>query len=86
MAPKDSSQEEKDQIIDYQLRFQKLLISISTQYINADLSNVTALIESSLQQIGNFVGADRSYVFSYDLENNTTSNTFEWCKEGVVRN
>ena len=83
MAPKDSSQEEKDQIIDYQLRFQKLLISISTQYINADLSNVTALIESSLQQIGNFVGADRSYVFSYDLENNTTSNTFEWCKEGV---
>jgi len=83
MAQKNTSQAEKDQIIDYQLRFQKLLISISTKYINADLSNVTSLIESSLEQIGNFVGAHRSYVFSYDLVNNTTSNTFEWCKEGI---
>ena len=83
MSPIDISQEEKDNIINYQLRFQKLLISISTKYINADLSNVTQLIEDSLEQIGNFVGADRSYVFSYDLVNSTTSNTFEWCKEGI---
>ena len=83
MAQKEDSQVEKDNIIDYQLRFQKLLISISTKYINADLSNVTSLIESSLEQIGNFVGADRSYVFSYDLKNKTTSNTFEWCKDGI---
>ncbi|KOY52189.1 sensor histidine kinase [Polaribacter dokdonensis] len=83
MAQKEDFQVEKDNIIDYQLRFQKLLISISTKYINADLSNVTSLIESSLEQIGNFVGADRSYVFSYDLKNKTTSNTFEWCKDGI---
>jgi signal transduction histidine kinase len=83
MSRSQASQEEKDTIIDYQLRFQNLLISISTKYINADLADVTELVENSLEQIGNFVGADRSYVFSYDLENKTCSNTFEWCKDGI---
>ncbi|WP_026777141.1 GAF domain-containing sensor histidine kinase [Polaribacter sp. Hel_I_88] len=74
---------EKDKIIDYQLRFQDLLISISTNYINADLSTIDELIEKSLKQIGEFVGADRSYIFSYDFDKNTTKNTYEWCNEGI---
>ena len=83
MIENNTLQQEKDKIIDYKLRFQNLLISISTKYINADLTNVTALIEDSLEQIGRFVSADRSYVFSYDLENKECSNTFQWCKEGI---
>ena len=74
---------EKDKIIDYQLRFQDLLISISTNYINADLSTIDELIEKSLKQIGEFVGADRSYIFSYDFDKNTTDNTYEWCNDGI---
>ncbi|MFK7834278.1 MAG: ATP-binding protein [Winogradskyella sp.] len=76
-------QTEKDNIIKRQLRFQDLLISISTTYINADLSDVDQLIKDSLQQMGEFVGADRSYVFSYDFVNNTTSNTYEWCAKDI---
>lgn len=83
MIHNNTLQLEKDKIIDYQLRFQNLLISISTKYINADLTNVTELIENSLGQIGRFVGADRSYIFSYDLDNSECSNTFEWCKDGI---
>lgn len=79
----NNSQEEKDKIIDYQLRFQDLLISISTKYINSDLSNIDNLIEKSLKKIGEFVEADRSYIFSYDFVNKTTSNTYEWCENGV---
>ena len=71
----DTDQREKDQIIERQLRFQNLLMSISTQYINADVSDIDGLIQKSLQQIGEFVEADRSYIFSYDFTNNTTSNT-----------
>ena len=62
----DFSQVEKDKIIERQLRFQELLISISTQYINSDLSDIDTLIRESLQQIGEFVESDRSYIFSYD--------------------
>ncbi len=74
---------EKDKIIDYQLRFQDLLISISTKYINADLSKIDELIEKSLKQIGEFVSADRSYIFTYDFNKNTTKNTYEWCNKGI---
>ncbi|WP_299100417.1 ATP-binding protein [uncultured Winogradskyella sp.] len=74
---------EKDKIIERQLRFQQLLISISTTYINSDLSDIDDLIHKSLKQIGEFVESDRSYIFSYDFVNNTTSNTYEWCSNGI---
>ena len=75
---------EKDKIIERQLRFQNLLISISTKHINADVSDIDDLIRKSLKQIGEFVEADRSYIFSYDFVTNTTSNTYEWCAPGIV--
>lgn len=73
----------KDKIIEQQLLLQDLLISISTKYINADLSDIDELLRKSLKQIGEFVIADRSYVFTYDFENYTCSNTYEWCANGV---
>ncbi|WP_405414602.1 ATP-binding protein [Maribacter sp. Asnod1-A12] len=79
----DLNQLEKDKIIERQLRFQELLISISTTYINSDLSDIDKLIRTSLQQICEFVESDRSYIFSYDFVNNTTSNTYEWCSNGI---
>jgi signal transduction histidine kinase len=78
-----SNQVDKDQIINQQLRLQQLLISISTEYINADLQDIDGLINNSLKQMGEFVEADRSYIFSYDLINNNCSNTYEWCAEGI---
>jgi signal transduction histidine kinase len=80
----DFEQIEKDKIIERQLRFQDLLISISTTYINSDLSDIDKLIKKSLKQIGEFVASDRSYIFSYDFLNNTTSNTYEWCAKGIA--
>ncbi|QRM90321.1 GHKL domain-containing protein [Lacinutrix sp. WUR7] len=77
------TQLEKDKIIERHLRFQDLLISISTKYINSDLSDIDKLVQDSLQQIGEFVTSDRSYVFSYDFVNNTCSNTYEWCAEDI---
>ncbi|KPM31044.1 Two-component sensor histidine kinase [Croceitalea dokdonensis DOKDO 023] len=85
MAARDNmAQLEKDAIIKRQLRFQELLIQISTKYINSDLVDIDKLINDSLKQIGVFVEADRSYIFSYDFSTNTTSNTYEWCADGVT--
>ena len=75
---------EKDQIIDQQFKLQRLLISISAEYINADLTDIDGLINQSLKQMGTFVKADRSYIFSYDFDKNSTSNTYEWCAEGIA--
>lgn len=78
-----SNQVDKDQIINQQLRLQQLLISISTEYINADLHDIDGLINNSLQKMGEFVEADRSYIFAYNLIDNTTNNTHEWCASGI---
>lgn len=74
---------ERNTSFENHLKFQDLLISISATYINADLSDIDTLINSSLNQMGKFVEADRSYIFSYDFEDETTSNTYEWCSDGT---
>jgi len=71
------------QSFDNQIQLQDLLIGISAKFINHDLNDINGLVESALEQIGQFVNADRSYVFTYDLVNNTTTNTHEWCNSGI---
>lgn len=75
---------EAQKIIDQQLQLQDLLINISSTYINIDLDQVEHTINKSLQELGKFVGADRAYIFDYDFDSNTTSNTYEWCEDGAT--
>lgn len=67
-----------------EVRFQKVLIDISTTYINLDTDRLDEAVQNSLRDLGRFVNADRAYVFTYDFDQNTTSNTHEWCKEGIT--
>lgn len=46
-----------------------------------DLNEAISLV---LSTIGLFYDADRSYIFEMDREKNTSSNTYEWCKEGII--
>ncbi|MGM0500922.1 MAG: response regulator [Bacillota bacterium] len=64
-------------------KMQQILMSIATTYINIKLDVVEETIQDSLQEIGEFVGADRAYIFNYNLDKQTTSNTYEWCAEGI---
>lgn len=66
-----------------ELHLQKLLIELSSTYINIDSNELEAAIDRSLSDLGQFVNADRAYVFSYNFSNYTTSNTHEWCAKGV---
>lgn len=72
----------KDQI-ERQIELQTLMIDISSKYINTKIENLASSINESLHRISTFVKADRGYVFDYDFTNNTASNTYEWCAEGV---
>ena len=66
-----------------QLEMQKILIGIASHYINIPLEMVNEAIDHSLKEIGEFIPADRVYVFEYDLAENTAKNTFEWCSMGT---
>lgn len=60
-----------------------ILLAIAERFINVPLAEAEFLIADTLEQMGRFVDADRVYIFSYDFEQNTCSNTHEWCAEGI---
>lgn len=60
-----------------------LLIKLAREYINLPLEQADELIQLSLQEIAEFVSADRAYIFRYDLDRMQCSNTHEWCAAGI---
>ncbi|MBN2894278.1 MAG: bacteriohemerythrin [Campylobacterales bacterium] len=73
-----------EQKASYQERYEGLLLALSTAFVNCPLDQIDAAIDNALAQMSAFVGADRAYVFDYDFEVQTTSNTYEWCAEGIT--
>jgi len=61
----------------------KMLVDTATSFINLPLDEVEGAIQKSLKDLGEFVDADRSYVITYDFERATSTNTHEWCREGI---
>jgi signal transduction histidine kinase/CheY-like chemotaxis protein len=77
------SKENQTESLQKQLELQQILIDISSKYINMDLLELEKNVQQSLEQLSHFVGADRAYIFEYNFEDGTASNTYEWCTEGV---
>lgn len=59
------------------------LTELSIEFLETERTDVGALIDDALENIGTLVEADRSYVFEIDWDDETLSNTYEWCGEGV---
>ncbi len=64
-------------------KMQELLLKIAQTYINLPTHQADSAFTNSLKDIAHFVGADRSYIFEYDLYENVTHNTHEWCADGI---
>lgn len=60
-----------------------MLVDMAKSFIKMPVEKVDNEILRALGTIGNFVGADRSYVYMYDFKNGTLTNTYEWCARGV---
>ncbi len=78
-----SKEKEAEQSLIKHAEMQRILINLSTKYIDLPLAEVEQAINDSLRELGEFVGADRCYVFDFDLKKGLCSNTFEWCAEGI---
>lgn len=61
-----------------------LLMEIANNFINVSLEQADEVINRSLGILGAYTGTDRAYVFLYDHREKTTSNTHEWCADGIV--
>ncbi len=72
-----------EETLENQTDLQRILMDISSRYINIQLNQLEDVIHKSLRDLGQFVGADRAYVFSYDWIKGICTNTHEWCAAGV---
>lgn len=61
-----------------------LLLEISGRFLSAPTSEIDAAINESLQKVGIFCKADRSYLFLVDYVDGTISNTHEWSADGIA--
>jgi len=59
-------------------KMQDILVDISMRNINLDTADIQSSVLESLQQISEFVDADRAIIFFYDWENNCCSAQYEW--------
>ncbi len=60
-----------------------LLSRFAAELIGLPADRVDAALNRVLRDMGELVQADRAYVFRYDFDAGTTSNTHEWCAAGV---
>jgi PAS domain S-box-containing protein len=69
--------------LEKQVKLQNLIMNIATQFINSPIDRIEDSINRSLKEIGQFVHADRSYIFDYNREKRTSSNLYEWCNNEI---
>ncbi len=64
-------------------KMQQLLIHMATELINIPLEEVDDSINKMLKKIGELTNLDRVYIFIHDYNHGITTNTHEWCAEGI---
>ncbi|MDD2498293.1 MAG: PAS domain S-box protein, partial [Desulfitobacteriaceae bacterium] len=75
-----SERKKSEEILKYCLAFEELITSISTGFISLSSGQIDQGIKSALKVIGEFVGADRSYVMLFSHDTKRIIETYEWCK------
>ncbi len=63
---------------------QKLLMHLATDFINIPLENMNQALNSMLEAVGKFIRVDRGYIFRHEYVHRVTTNTHEWCADGIT--
>jgi hypothetical protein len=73
-----------EQNLQNRLHLEAIVAGISTRLISVEADAFDALLIDCLQQIGQFNGADRVYIFNFSDDGQLMSCTHEWCAPGIV--
>ncbi len=78
-----TSVKQAEEALRYRIAFESLLSGIATHFVSVDTGSVEREIEQALGKIGQFVGADRGYMFSISTDGDRIGDVHEWCAEEV---
>ncbi|MBS1838449.1 MAG: GAF domain-containing protein, partial [Actinobacteria bacterium] len=63
--------------------FDQLLDRLFARFVSVTTTGMTDALQATVQELGEFVGADRSYILRFDHGAGTSTMTHEWCGPGV---
>jgi PAS domain S-box-containing protein len=72
-----------EESLEQQSHLRKILIEISSGFINIPFDEVGQAVNLALQKMAQFVNADRAYTFDYNWEKGVCDNIYEWCAPGI---
>jgi len=73
-----------EESLQYRLRFENLISTLSTHFINLSIEEIDQGIQDALRAIGEFASVDRSYIFLFSPDESRFSNAHEWYAAGIV--
>ncbi len=65
------------------LQMQAILLDISMRFNSLSESGTEPAIQDSLKSIAEYTGADRCYIFDYNLKEKILSNRYLWCNAEI---
>ena len=77
-----SRRREAEAALAYRHTLENLITKLSSAFINLPTEAVDSGIRKALGDLGNFVEADRSYIFIY--QEGHMHNLYEWCAAGIA--
>lgn len=67
----------------YYSNFEHMINETSLKLMNANLENISEILQNIVNILGVYMQVDRSYIFDFNYTDQTMSNTFEWCNDGI---
>ncbi len=84
-AERESRRRQAEAAIEYRLKVESLITSISTRLIHLRADQAATEIFQTLKSASEFVGVDRAWVSSYVNEREPCQSiVHEWCAEGII--
>lgn len=78
-----SARKESEGVLARTRDYERLVEELSDAFVSPKYADTEAMIQATLGLIGDFVKADRSYIFQFSDGMRIMDNTHEWCAEGI---
>lgn len=70
-------------LLHYRIEFEKLIATLSSDFINLSSDEIPFAIKNSLQTIGEFVGVDCGFVSLFPEDETRIDEIYKWCRKGI---
>ncbi len=78
-----SEKKELEELMDHRKIFERLLLELSSQFVNLTADKFEDILNLSIERVGKFCNIDRTYIFMWNEEQDILTNTHEWCNSSI---